>query len=136
MVPRVRSIDNAQVVVLCYHRLEGKAGGMHSIEPALFEKHMPRSRIRACRHLHAGLSRLAAGGEKYPAESVLITLDDGYVSGVDVGVPILKKHGFPATFFVYLEYINKGGKSVTWAQLASCATRASRSAAIPFRTRT
>ena len=30
----------AQVIVLCYHRLEGKAGGALSIEGALFEKQM------------------------------------------------------------------------------------------------
>ena len=34
--------SNSQVVVLCYHRIEGKAGGALSIEPALFEEQMQK----------------------------------------------------------------------------------------------
>ena len=118
-VPIRPAIDtNAQVVVLCYHRLEGKAGGALSIEPALFEKHMEAIK-------EAGLAVISMQdflawrrGEKNIApKSVLITIDDGYVSGFDVGVPILKKYGFPATFFIYTNFVNSGGKTMTWAQL-------------------
>ncbi len=109
---------SAQVVVLCYHRLEGKAGGGLSIEPAAFEKQMEAIK-------EAGIAVISMQdflawrrGEKNIApKSVLITIDDGYVSGFDVGVPILKKYGFPATFFIYTNYLNNGGKSLTWAQL-------------------
>src|SRR4030095_12262671 len=110
---------NAQVVVLCYHRLEGKAGGALSIDPALFEKHMQELKDKGLSVISMQDFLAWRRGEKsIPSKSVLITIDDGYVSGIEVGVPGLKKHGSPATFFVYLEYINKGGKSVTWAQLA------------------
>jgi peptidoglycan/xylan/chitin deacetylase (PgdA/CDA1 family) len=110
---------NAQVVVLCYHRLEGKPGGPLSIEPALFEKHMQELKDKGLAVISMQDFLAWRRGEKnIPPKSVIITIDDGYVSGIDVGVPVLKKHGFPATFFVYLEYINTGGKSVTWAQLA------------------
>jgi hypothetical protein len=47
----------------------------------------------------------------------MISIDDGYASGMEVGLPILKKYGYPATYFVYTNYINSGGKSLTWAQL-------------------
>jgi peptidoglycan/xylan/chitin deacetylase (PgdA/CDA1 family) len=109
---------NAQVVVLCYHRLEGKAGGPLSIEPALFEKHMQELKDKGLAVISMQDFLAWRRGEKnIPPKSVIITIDDGYVSGLEVGVPTLKKHGYPATFFVYLDYINKGGKSVTWAQL-------------------
>jgi peptidoglycan/xylan/chitin deacetylase (PgdA/CDA1 family) len=109
----------AQVVVLCYHRLEGKAGGALSIEPALFEKHLQELKDKGLGVISMQDFLAWRRGEKnIPAKSVIITIDDGYLSGIEVGVPALKKHGFPATFFVYLDYINKGGKSVTWAQLA------------------
>ena len=118
--PAAPAIDTtAQVVVLCYHRLEGKAGGALSIEPALFEKQMESIK-------EAGLAVISMqdflawrrGEKNIPSKCVLITIDDGYVSGLDVGVPILKKYGFPATFFIYTNYLNNGGKSMTWAQLA------------------
>lgn len=118
--PRPVIDTTAQVVVLCYHRLEGKAGGALSIEPALFEKQMAEIK-------EAGLAVISMkdflawrrGEKNIPPKSVLITIDDGYVSGLEVGVPILKKYGFPATFFIYTNYLNSGGKSMTWAQLAS-----------------
>jgi peptidoglycan/xylan/chitin deacetylase (PgdA/CDA1 family) len=110
---------NAQVVVLCYHRLEGKAGGSLSIEPALFEKHMQELKDKGLSVISMQDFLAWRRGEKnIPAKSVIITIDDGYVSGIEVGVPVLKKYGYPATFFVYLDYINRGGKSVTWGQLA------------------
>jgi peptidoglycan/xylan/chitin deacetylase (PgdA/CDA1 family) len=119
VVPVRPAIDtNAQVVVLCYHRLEGKAGGINSIEPALFEKQMEAIKESGVPVISMQDFLAWRRGEKnIPPRSILITLDDGYVSEIEVGVPILKKYGFPATFFVYLNYINKGGKSVTWAQL-------------------
>jgi peptidoglycan/xylan/chitin deacetylase (PgdA/CDA1 family) len=119
VVPVRPPIDtNAQVVVLCYHRLEGKAGGINSIEPALFEKQMEAIKESGVPVISMQDFLAWRRGEKnIPPKSILITLDDGYVSEIEVGVPILKKYGFPATFFVYLNYINKGGKSVTWAQL-------------------
>ena len=110
---------HAQVVVLCYHRIEGKAGGALSIEAALFEKQMQDIK-------DAGLTVISMqdflawrrGDKSIPPKSVLITIDDGYLSGYEVGVPILKKYGYPATFFIYTAYVNSGGKSLTWTQLA------------------
>lgn len=110
--------SNSEVVVLCYHRLEGKAGGALSIEPALFEEHMQKIK-------DAGLAVISMqdflawrrGEKTIPPKCVLITIDDGYLSGYQVGWPILKKYGYPFTMFVYLKYINVGGKSITWQQL-------------------
>ncbi len=119
VVPAGPAIDtNAQVVVLCYHRLEGKAGGALSIEPALFEKQMEAIKESGLAVISMQDFLAWKRGEKtIPPKSVLITIDDGYVSGLDVGVPILKKYGFPATFFIYTNYLNNGGKSMTWDQL-------------------
>ncbi len=109
----------AEVVVLCYHRLEGKAGGIYSIEPALFEQHMQKIKDSGVPVISMQDFLAWRRGEKNLApKNIIITLDDGYVSEVDVGVPILKKFGFTATFFVYTAFINSGGKSVSWAQLA------------------
>lgn len=114
------SIDTtAEVVVLCYHRLEGKAGGDLSIEPSLFEEHMRRIKEHELSVISMQDFLAWRRGEKsIPPKSVLITIDDGYVSGYQVGWPILKKYGYPFTMFVYLNYIGTGGKSVSWDQLA------------------
>jgi peptidoglycan/xylan/chitin deacetylase (PgdA/CDA1 family) len=116
--PAVPIDRNAQVVVLCYHRLEGKAGGAYSIEPALFEKHMQELKDMGIGVISMqDLLQWRAGKKNIPPKAAMITIDDGYASGMEVGLPILKKYGYPATFFVYTNYINSGGKSLTWAQL-------------------
>ncbi|MHA3773536.1 polysaccharide deacetylase family protein [Verrucomicrobiota bacterium sgz303538] len=111
--------SHSQVVVLCYHRIEGKAGGALSIEPALFEQHMQQLK-------DAGVAVISMqdffawrrGEKEIPPKCALITIDDGYVSGYEVAWPILKKYGYPFTMFVYLKYISTGGKAITWDQLA------------------
>lgn len=109
---------SAQVVVLCYHRLEGKAGGAYSIEPALFEKHMQELKDKDIGVISMQDFIAWRKGEKnIPPKSALITIDDGYTCSLNVGAPILKKFGYPATFFIYLDFINKGGKSMSWAQI-------------------
>lgn len=117
--PKPMIDTKAEVIVLCYHRLEGKAGGPYSIEPALFEQHMQKIKDSGVPVISMQDFLAFRRGEKNLApKNIIITLDDGYVSEVDVGVPILKKFGFTATFFVYTAFINSGGKSVSWAQLA------------------
>jgi peptidoglycan/xylan/chitin deacetylase (PgdA/CDA1 family) len=117
--PKVTVDPHAEVVVLCYHRLEGKAGGSLSIEPALFEEQMKKVKDSGIPVIPMQDFLAWRRGEKnIPPKSIIITIDDGYVSGYEVGWPILKKYGFPFTMYVYLTYINTGGKAVTWAQLA------------------
>jgi peptidoglycan/xylan/chitin deacetylase (PgdA/CDA1 family) len=117
--PKPAVDTNAQVVVLCYHRFEGKAGGALSIEPALLEEHMKKIKDSGVPVI--GMQDYLAfrrGEKNIPPKSIILTVDDGYVSSYEVGWPIFKKYGFPFTMFVYLAYINTGGKAITWAQLA------------------
>jgi peptidoglycan/xylan/chitin deacetylase (PgdA/CDA1 family) len=117
--PKPMVDPHAEVVVMCYHRLEGKVGGALSIEPALFEQQMQRIKDSGIPVIKMQDFLAWRRGEKnIPPKSIIITIDDGYVSGYEVGWPILKKFGFPFTMYVYLTYINTGGKAVTWAQLA------------------
>lgn len=110
---------SASVIVLCYHRFEEKVRDSLCIAPVEFERQMqalkdggftviPMKDFLAWRR----------GESDIPAKSAIITIDDGYVSGYDTAWPILKKFGYPFTMFVYVKYVNSGGKSVTWDQLA------------------
>lgn len=117
--PKPNVDSKAQVVVLCYHRLEGKAGGGLSIEPALFKEQLQKIKDSGAAVISMQDFLAWRRGEKsIPPKSVLITIDDGYVSSYEVGWPMLKEFGFPFTMFVYLDFIGKGGKSISWEQLA------------------
>ncbi len=54
------------------------------------------------------------GDKQLPAECVLITLDDGWKSVYTDAFPILREFGFPFTLFLYTQYVNSGGGSLTW----------------------
>ena len=63
--------------------------------------------------------RFAKGEITLPPDSVAVTIDDGYKSSIVYAAPVLKKYGFPWTFFIYPAFIatheNKG--SASWNDL-------------------
>jgi peptidoglycan/xylan/chitin deacetylase (PgdA/CDA1 family) len=118
---KLATVDKAaQVVVLCYHRVEGAAGGALSITPELFEQHMQRLKDHGIAVISMQDFLAWRRNEKtIPPKSAIITIDDGYISAIEVAQPILKKFGYPWTYFIYTKFIGSGGKSVSWEQLAA-----------------
>ena len=111
----------AAVIVLCYHRLEEKPRPKDplAITPQEFEKEMQTVKDNGFTVIPMqDFLAWRRGDKDIPAKSAVITIDDGYVSGYDTAWPILKKFGYPFTMFVYINYINSGGKSISWDQLA------------------
>ncbi len=45
---------------------------------------------------------------KLPDRAACITFDDGYADNAEVALPILQKHGLPATFFVAASFLDGG----------------------------
>ena len=119
--PAAVKVDKtAQVVVLCYHRVEGPVGGTLSMTPELFVQHMQRLRDKGIAVISMQDFLAWRRNEKsIPPKCALITVDDGYVSGFDVARPILKKFGYPWTCFIYTKFVGSGGKSISWEQLAA-----------------
>ena len=54
---------------------------------------------QACRRLHDGT---------LPARAAAITFDDGYSDNHDIALPILRRHGLTATFFVATGFLDGG----------------------------
>ncbi len=117
--PKAPSVDKtSQVIVLLYHRFEGNAGGIYSITPELFEEHL--AKLKAANIEVISMADFLAwrrGEKSIPHRAAVITIDDGYASAYDIARPILKKHGFPWTYFVYTKFVGAGGKSITWEQI-------------------
>ena len=51
-----------------------------------------------------------------PEKAVVITIDDGWRALYDIAFPILKAFEYPATLFVYTNFIG-GSKALTWDQV-------------------
>lgn len=56
--------------------------------------------------LDAAVRRLGQG--TLPARAAAITFDDGYEDNCSVALPILRRHGLPATFFVTTGFLDGG----------------------------
>ncbi len=72
--------------------------------------------------LDDALGRMAAG-EPLPPRAVVLTFDDGYRDNLELGVPMLAEHGFPATFFLVPGFLS-GTVGAWWEDLSSAFERA------------
>lgn len=109
--------DGYQTVpVLCYHRF-GETNGQMTVSPIAFREQLTFLRDNGYQviPLHE-LYAFVQGNHQIPSKSVVITIDDGHRSIYQEAFPILKEFGYPATVFIYSDYINGGG--LTWNEIA------------------
>lgn len=66
--------------------------------------------------------RIIKQGEKLPARAVAITFDDGYASNYELGYPVLRELGLPATIFVSTGFLD--GTHALWFQEVDLAYQA------------
>ncbi len=64
----------------------------------------------------ADFKEFLAGKRPLPKRAVIITMDDGYASDYQYAYPLLKKHGFPATIFLYTDFVG-APDALTWNQM-------------------
>jgi len=104
------------VPILCYHRVGPRANPM--IMPretfAAQMDYLARNNYNVIRL--SDLPDFLSGKRALPPRAVVITFDDGHVSSYQHAYPILQKHGFAATFFLYTDFLG-GGEGLTWAQI-------------------
>jgi peptidoglycan/xylan/chitin deacetylase (PgdA/CDA1 family) len=112
--PKVKE-DHVRVAVLGYHDFSStrKVEEM-VIRPAKFRKQM-----QAIKDLKLNVITLEdftlwkQGLKTIPDKSILITIDDGWKSVYSDAFPILKEFGYPFTIYLYTNYIDRGGNSMT-----------------------
>lgn len=99
----------AALPVLMYHRV------MSELDPLQADVHTARTMdtqfATLARHfkvlpLDEAAALLAEG--RLPPRAVSITFDDGYRDNHDIALPLLRKHGLSATFYVSSGFLNGG----------------------------
>ena len=97
-----------QIPVLCYHQFttSSHSNNRMVITQNEFEQQMRYLREHGYQILTLQeLYRFVQGQQEAPDKAVVITVDDGYRSYLDVAVPILRKYDIPSTIFVYPDFI-------------------------------
>jgi peptidoglycan/xylan/chitin deacetylase (PgdA/CDA1 family) len=106
------------VPVLVYHQITTEVRGRVVVSPAAFEEQMRYLRARGFRVVTlSALVDFLARGRQLPRNAVVLTFDDGYRSFLDHAYPVLKELGFPATLFVYTDYVGAGRQAMEWSHL-------------------
>lgn len=93
------------VTVLCYHRFGGPPSRMN-VTAAAFDAQLAwlvRNDYRVVRL--ADLQAHLEGRRALPPRAVVLTIDDGYESAYRVALPLLRRHGVPATLFVTSDFL-------------------------------
>jgi peptidoglycan/xylan/chitin deacetylase (PgdA/CDA1 family) len=108
------------VPILTYHRVGSRSNRLELTARQLAEQfeYLVREGYRVVR-----LSELAdfiAGKTELPLRAVVLTFDDGYTSTYEHAYPLLKKYGFPATVFLYTNFIG-ARDALTWSQIREMA---------------
>jgi len=95
------------VLVLCYHAVSERWPAALSVTPEALE----RQAAHLVRHGYRGATLADALGARRGARdrTVVITFDDAYRSVLDLALPILGRHGLPATVFAPTAPIDAGG---------------------------
>ena len=57
------------------------------------------------------------GEKNIPPFSIIVTIDDGYVSTYDLAFPVLKEFQFPFTVYLYTKFLGGAGKTLSPSEL-------------------
>jgi peptidoglycan/xylan/chitin deacetylase (PgdA/CDA1 family) len=104
------------VPVLCYHQFGARSSTM-MVTPAAFDAQMRY--LQQNGYTVVPMAKLIAfldGKIALPRKTVVITIDDGFRSTYELAWPILKKYNFPATVFLYSDFVGAPA-ALTWPQM-------------------
>ena len=113
------SLAAGNATILIYHRFGDARFPTTNVSTEAFAEQMDFLRDNEYTVIPLGaLISLLKNKEEIPAKTVVITIDDAYASVYENGWPILKKHGYPFTVFVYTKGVEDNyGDYMNWNQL-------------------
>lgn len=110
------------VRALMYHRFGEATRDPWCVGAAVFEGQIRHVAERRLAVSLADVVRFARGEVDLPDGAVLITIDDGYASVLDVAAPVLARHGVPAVAFVSTGLLGGvapcGERYLAWPEVA------------------
>ena len=114
------SLSGYQTVpVVVYHKFAKKSTDLMTLSENAFEEQMRFLKEKGYRVISVdAFFDFLDYRVPLPPKAVVITIDDGWRSFYDIAFPILKRYGYPATLFVYTDFISGRRGTLDWAILA------------------
>lgn len=111
------------VPILTYHDIEEVSKSRFAVTAELFEQQLRYLKENGYTPISLdALDRFLRYEQPLPKKAVVITIDDGYKSAKTIAAPLLKKYGFPATFFIYTDFIGGGKHALSWDEVRELKT--------------
>lgn len=110
------------IPILMYHYIrtvdpQADPLGFHlSVRPDRFEEHLAWLRDNGYVGLRMRDLAVCLRHADCPHRSVALTFDDGYIDHVTTALPLLRRYGFPATFYIITGFVGREGY-MTWTDL-------------------
>ncbi|MGO4272787.1 polysaccharide deacetylase family protein, partial [Paenibacillus sp. TAF58] len=105
------------IPVLNYHSIGVEPGNTYVLHPDMFARQMDYLSAHHFTPLTLGdFELIIEKKQPSPERPVLLTFDDGYANNAEVALPILQRHGFPATLFLSPGFIGQPGY-LSWPQV-------------------
>jgi peptidoglycan/xylan/chitin deacetylase (PgdA/CDA1 family) len=111
------SDDDKEVVCFVYHRFADARFPSTNISLKDFEAHLKYLVLNNFQVLSLSDAIDYLDSREVAKPTVVITIDDGYESFYQNGLPLLKKYGLPATLFINTSTVG-GGDYMNWEELA------------------
>jgi peptidoglycan/xylan/chitin deacetylase (PgdA/CDA1 family) len=105
-------LTRKQLRILCYHSFS--VGDEHEVAPVMFMRAETfKQRMRILKKRRIPVVTLDEGVRKLLQRQIsnaetVITLDDGWLSNLTIGAPILEEYGYPACIYVSTEHLEAG----------------------------
>lgn len=106
------------VTILCYHSADPRWESPMAVRPGDLDDQLGwLARHRRVVPLDVATGMLDRAG-RLPHGTAAVTFDDGFADFADQAVPLLRRHGVPATVFLVAQTLSDAGQAVDWVDTA------------------
>ena len=110
--------DELSIPIITYHKFcQGESTDEYTINIGHFKQQMDYLKKNDYRVITVAQLLECIENNFFPDKPVVITIDDGYKSVYTLAFPILKEYGFPATLFLYTDFLNNGSNQLSWLEI-------------------
>ena len=110
--------DELSIPILTYHKFcLGESTDEYTINIDHFKQQMDYLKENDYRVISIAQLLECVENNVFPEKPVVITIDDGYKSVYSLAFPVLKEYGFPATLFLYTDFLANGSNQLSWSEI-------------------
>jgi peptidoglycan/xylan/chitin deacetylase (PgdA/CDA1 family) len=111
-------IEETIVPILTYHKFcTGDSPDAYTININRFEEQMAYLENNGYNVISITQLMKCIDNNFFPEKPVVITIDDGFKSVYTLAFPVLRQYQFPATLFLYTDFIDNGPDQLSWQEI-------------------